>query len=217
MNLRNFLARILRRNGKTDFLSRQKHNVFILDVGCGNNSPFQVKRILPKCNYIGLDIGDYNQTKPLLADKYILTTPNEFHTEIEKFNEYFDVVISSHNIEHCNDRDAVLMAMMKSIKKGGQIFMAFPCEESVNFPRRGGTLNYFDDDTHLYSPPNFRDIIRSLNTNGFSIIFSQKNYSPIILRIYGFIVEPISKIRNKVMRGTWEYYGFESIIIAKKN
>ena len=125
MHLRNLLARILRRNGKTDFLSRLKHNVFILDVGCGNNSPYRVKGILPKCNYIGLDIGDYNQTKPLLADKYISTTPNDFHAEIDKFDEYFDVVISSHNIEHCNDRDAVLIAMMKSIKKGGESLCPF--------------------------------------------------------------------------------------------
>ena len=52
--------------------------------------------------------------------------------------------------------------------------------------------------------------------NGFEIVFSADGYSPIILRIYGFLIEPISKLRNLVMVGTWELYGFESIIWAKK-
>lgn len=217
INLKQIVSLFLRRNGKVNFLSRLEESSHILDVGCGNNSPYSVKKLLPNCNYTGIDIADYNQSKPLIADNYILTTPNEFHLEISKFVESFDAVVSSHNLEHCNDRDAVLMAMLKSVKINGLIFLSFPCEKSIHFPKREGTLNYFDDDTHLYSPPNFREVINVIEENNFSFIFSQKNYSPILLKILGFLVEPISKIRKKVLRGTWEYYGFETIIIAKKN
>ena len=209
---------LLRRNGKVHFLSRLKEKSHVLDVGCGNNSPYLIKKLLPKCNYTGIDIGDYNQTKPILADKYILTTPNEFHLEINKFSESFDAVISSHNLEHCNDRDSTLLAMLNAVKKNGLIFLSFPCEQSTTFPRRrNATLNYFDDPTHLFFPPNFKEVTNVIEENNFSITFCRKNYSPILLKIFGFLVEPISKMRKKSVLGTWEYYGFETIIIAKKN
>ena len=76
----------------------------ILDVGCGNNSPFHTKTVLPNCNYYGIDICDHNQTKPLLADLYIITTPDNFSFEISKYSNHFDAVISNHNLEHCDDR-----------------------------------------------------------------------------------------------------------------
>ncbi|MDA0731117.1 MAG: class I SAM-dependent methyltransferase [Proteobacteria bacterium] len=217
IDVKQFVSLLLRRNGKVHFLSRLKETSHILDVGCGNNSPYRIKKILPKCNYTGIDIGDYNQTKPIIADKYIITTPNEFHLEINKFSESFDAVVSSHNLEHCNDRVSTLMAMLNAVKKNGLIYLSFPCEQSTTFPKRKGTLNYFDDPTHLFFPPNFRDVINVIEANNFSITFCRQNYSPIFLKIFGFLVEPISKMRKKVLRGTLEYYGFETIIIAKKN
>ena len=32
----------------------------ILDIGCGNHSPSQIKAILPDCKYTGVDIDYYN-------------------------------------------------------------------------------------------------------------------------------------------------------------
>jgi SAM-dependent methyltransferase len=216
MNPKELIKRILRRNGKSDFLSKLSSNSSILDVGCGNNSPFRTKDILPNCDYVGLDIGDYNQTKPIIADRYVLTTPQDFANEIGKFREIFDAVISSHNLEHCNDRDKTLQAMLGALKINGKLFLSFPCEESVGFPSRVGTLNYYDDSTHKLSPPNFDKTLSIIEVSGFEVEYAQKNYSPKILSFLGLICEPLSKMRNRVMIGTWEYYGFESIIIAKK-
>ena len=211
-----FLSVLLRKNGKISFIVKLDKNSTILDVGCGNNSPYRIKKLLPDCHYTGLDIDNYNQSKPNLANSYILTTPSEFASEIRNFNNTFDAVISSHNLEHCDDRDAVLLAMLNSLKVGGVIYMSFPCEKSVGFPSRTGTLNYYDDETHKFSPPKFKEILQILNKSGFEIQYASKNYSPLILRTIGFMLEPISKVKNKLMRGTWEYYGFETIIIAKK-
>lgn len=216
MNLQVLIHSILRRNGKFHFLSKLRKEARILDVGCGNNSPYKFKRILPFCHYTGLDVADYNIDKPEIADEYIITTPNDFVKEIDKFDQHFDAVVSSHNLEHCLDRDGVLLSMLKSVKKGGEIFLSFPTEKSVNFPRRKGTLNYYDDPTHMFAPPNFDEVIKVLKENDFIVSYSQKQYSPLILKFFGFLFEPISRMKNKVMRGTWEYYGFESIITAKK-
>lgn len=216
MDVTNSIKKFLRKNGKVYFISRLKRNSSILDVGCGNNSPFNTKKILPSCKYTGIDIGDYNQTKPLLADAYILTTAEKFSKELSSFAEEFDAVISSHNLEHCDNRLLTLQAMLKALKVGGHLYLSFPCEQSTRFPKRRGTLNYYDDETHKFSPPNFDEVMTIIRSYGFEIEYAERNYSPMILRLIGFIFEPLSKLKNKTMIGSWEYYGFESIIIARR-
>jgi len=139
--------RILNSKYKDAFLRRFKNRdgLKLLDVGCGNNSPFYVKKQLPLVNYTGIDIGDYNQDKPNLADRYLITTPELFSEEIDKFNNCFDIVISAHNLEHCNHPIKTLESMINATKSGGGIFLSFPCARSVGFPQRKGTLNYYDD------------------------------------------------------------------------
>lgn len=210
------LKEYLRPRGKLAFIASIKNSAKILDVGCGNDSSFLIKSKVPDCFYVGIDIGDYNQKKPNLADKYILTSPDLFSQEIQKFREQFNVVISSHNIEHCNDRVATIIAMLNSLEIGGNIYISFPCSDSVSFPSRGGTLNYFDDLTHKPPPPNYDHILELLKKCNFDVDFSERNYKPIVLRIIGAILEPFSKISKRVLIGTWEFYGFESIIWATK-
>ena len=65
-------------------------------------------------------------------------------------------------------------------------------------------------------PPKFQAFINELKNNNFEIIFSTRRYKPLFLWLIGLIIEPYSKYKKKVLKGTWEYYGFESIIWAKK-
>ena len=134
------LKKILRNRGKISFISQLRENCSILDIGCGNNSPYLVKSILPNCKYTGLDIGDYNQQKPNLADSYVITTPENFASSISGLGQKFDAVISSHNLEHCNHRASTLLAMTSVLKPGGRLYLSFPSEKSTIFPSRHGTL-----------------------------------------------------------------------------
>ena len=216
MNIKDLIIKIIRPNGKIDFLFSLPSDALILDVGCGNNSPYRVKKILPQSVYTGIDVGDYNQTEHNNSDRYIITSPEEFSSEISKFSEEFDAVISSHNLEHCDHRDETLEAMLGALKVGGKLFLSFPCEQSILFPKRGGTLNYFDDSTHKLTPPKFDSVLLTLEKFEFEVVYSNKNYKPTLLRLVGLILEPVSRLKNRNLLGTWEYYGFESIIIAKK-
>ncbi|MDR1653380.1 MAG: class I SAM-dependent methyltransferase [Prevotellaceae bacterium] len=137
--------------GKYGFIKNQiPKNGKMLDVGCGNNSPQKTKALRPDIHYVGLDIEDYNQQIPVnhFADEYILTDPSKFADEIEKRIGEFDAVISCHNLEHCNDYRRVIDAMFGALRPGGYVYIAFPCENSVHFPSRKGTLNFYDDPTH---------------------------------------------------------------------
>jgi SAM-dependent methyltransferase len=216
--LRNTLLKIYHPKGKWAFVATLGTNAKILDVGCGNHSVRIVKSLCPSCIYTGIDIGDYNLTSldKDLMDNYIIAEPEVFSTKIGRHINEFNVVISSHNLEHVNDRNGTLQAMLKSIKDGGKIYLSFPSEATVNLPSRRGTLNYFDDASHQGNPPNFEEVINLLSEHNFKIDFAKPRYRPVLLFFLGFFLEPLSRFRGKTMMGTWALYGFETVIHATK-
>jgi hypothetical protein len=57
-----------------------------------------VKTLFPDCIYTGIDVEDYRQTKPNLADNYALVDRHRFPEGVLAFGKKFDAVISSHNL-----------------------------------------------------------------------------------------------------------------------
>jgi SAM-dependent methyltransferase len=187
----------------------------VIDIGCGNNSPAQTKALI-NCHYIGIDVGDYHQSSAHLADEYVICTPETFNDTLGRYESRADIVISSHNLEHCVDPDRTLDLMCRMLKPGGRMFLAFPCEESVNFPRRRGTLNFYDDASHR-TVPSFAETQRKVQALMLTP-YACRRYQPAIPYWIGFALEPLSALLKRVMplRSTWAYYGFESIIWAYK-
>ncbi len=212
-------TKMINPRGKAAFCMtiKNKESIHVLDVGCGNESASELKKICSKVHYIGLDVCDYNQTQQSIdcMDEYIMVPPEEFAKKIEEMQGKVDVVISSHNMEHCNEPERVLIAMIKALKKNGRMFLAFPSEISEYFPHRDGCLNFYDDSTHTYLPQ-YNKIIRILQNNGMKLLYAKKEYCPFILRKIGEINEHDSKRLGRNLTGTWAYYGFETIIWAKK-
>jgi SAM-dependent methyltransferase len=204
----------LRPRGWDNFVCSVRQNGKLLDVGCGNNSPFRVKLQRPDIFYVGLDVRDYHQQTGAhrWANEYVLVPPQEFAATIQSFANTFDAVISSHNLEHCDEPEAVLHAMLKSLKRGGKLYLSFPCEESVSFPRRE-PLNFFDDATHT-KPPCFKGTMAAIRSQGCEIDFVAKRYRPAIPFLLGLTLEPYSRLRKKNMPAgsTWALYGFETVI-----
>jgi hypothetical protein len=107
--------------------------------------------------------------------------------------------------------------MVKSLRPGGKLYLSFPCEKSVTFPSRRGTLNFYDDKTHL-TVPEFKKIISALQAHGLKIEYASQRYRPILFFSIGLLFEPISRLLNRMAPygATWAFYGFESIIWAKR-
>jgi SAM-dependent methyltransferase len=217
--IQNRIHQAVKTRGKYAFIARLMPQARVLDVGCGNNSPARFKLLRPDCGYIGLDVGNYRQNEPAAdyADEYLLVEPAAFAAAIERYQGQLDAVISSHNLEHCLAPDRVMEAMLAAIRPGGRIYLSFPCEQSVRFPRRKGNLNFFDDPTHR-AVPDWKATLTALRRAGMRIDFSAARYRPLLLAVVGLLFEPVSAVmgRNGGAGSTWSLYGFESVIWASK-
>lgn len=214
---RHALVTWLRPRGKLAFLKALPAGAQVLDVGCGNNSPRDAKVLRPDLVYTGLDVGDYNQQDSIhYADAYILVPPAGFASAIAAHEGRFDAVVSSHNLEHCDDPAAVLQAMSAALRPGGVMFLAFPCEASVRFPRRRGSLNFFDDATHQ-AVPRWDDVLETLRSCGVTLVYTSRRYRPKLLASVGLLLEPLGSLlgRNMPAGSTWALYGFESVVWAR--
>lgn len=214
---RRSLPAILRLYNRRHFLSLLVDGGDVFDVGCGNNSPYLFKAARPDIRYVGLDVGDYNQEHApgQYADEYLVVSAESFLAAIEQRQGQFDAVVSSHNLEHCEQPDEVVTAMARALRPGGRIFLAFPAAATVNMPSRQGSLNFFDDVTHV-RPPDYRRVLELLKAQDVLIDFAAERSRPPVMAAIGLFNEPISRFRKRVMRGTWALWGFETVIWGTK-
>jgi SAM-dependent methyltransferase len=133
-------------------------------------------------------------------------------------DNYFDVVICSHIIEHLFNGDAVLQSMSKKIKLGGYIYVEYPCQNSLHLPSMPGTLNFMDDNTHcrLYTEV---ELVNLFIRNGVLPIKSgvRRNW----IRILVFPLLIIYKILFRNIKSTiayefWDICGFAEFIFAQR-
>ena len=89
---------MLKKYNKEKFISSLADNAKILDVGCGNASVINVKKLKPNCIYTGIDISDYAQTitSKSMMDEYIITTTENFATSIKNIPGEFDEINPTH-------------------------------------------------------------------------------------------------------------------------
>ena len=213
---RKFVFPFISPQNKTLFLLHLPRKAKLLDVGCGNHSPEHTKKLCPDIYYVGVDVCDYNndEKSKTLADKYIMTSGENFAETIKNLPDEFDAAVSNHNLEHCNHPMETLDAICSRLKKGGKLYLAFPSEKSVTFPSRKGSLNFYDDGSHVYLP-DFKAVIKRLiRNNGMSIDFAEASYMPFLAKIIGMFQNRI--IRDRATYYIWCYYGFETIITAHK-
>src|SRR5690349_14930869 len=96
-------------------------------------------------------------------------------------DNFFDVIMMSHIIEHLHNGDKVIEGVLQKLKKGGLIYIEYPGQKSTTLPSMKRTLNFYDDPTHvrIYSVPEVKGI---LENNGMQVLRSgTRRYWPYIL------------------------------------
>lgn len=190
----------------------------LLDVGAGSHSASLTKKWFPNCSYYGIDkVSDYENDP---ADLELMTEFYQLDVTQLKFDiipdSFFDVIIMSHIIEHLENGDQVISMLLPKLKKNGLIYIEFPSVRSSKLPSKKGTLNFYDDETHvrLYKPDEISQILRE---NSFKIISSgvRRDWIKVLLT-------PANMIKSKIELGYvtgsvfWDLLGFADYVFAKK-
>ena len=191
----------------------------LLDIGSGNHSASKTKWLFPNCHYYGVDLTrDYNNDENDIA-----AMDGFFEMDLTKleFDEipgsFFDAIRMTHVIEHLYNGDLVLKNLVDKLKPGGEIYIEYPGLKSTTLPSMQGTLNFYDDDTHVrvYSVKEIEEILVS---KGFVIKKSGTKRN-----IYNIAAIPF-KVMERWMRGKrltgnifWDLLGFAEFVWAKKN
>jgi hypothetical protein len=70
----------------------------------------------------------------------------------------------------------------------------------VRFPKRRGSLNYYDDATHKDKPPGFAEVVTVLREDGLRVLYAATQYQPPIGWVIGLFNETASAVQGETRR-----------------
>ncbi|MCG8606812.1 class I SAM-dependent methyltransferase [bacterium] len=189
----------------------------LLDVGCGNHSASKTKSIFSKCRYYGVDQYVYNND-----DEDFDKMERYFELDLSTDNlsvipdDHFEVVILSHVIEHLENGLTVIESLAAKLKIGGLIYIEFPSLRSLSLPSMPGTLNFWDDKSHM-RPYQLQEVVNTLLACSFTILRAgrRRNLPRAILTPLVFIVFRVFMNRSYAT-AFWDLLGFANFVFAEK-
>ena len=190
----------------------------LLDIGAGNHSASKTKKWFPNCEYHGLDLNkNYNNDEndfKLMKSFYELNLEELNLDSVPNAN--FDFIMMAHVIEHLKNGDQVLVKLLAKLKPGGYLYVEYPGIRSTRLPRMKGTLNFFDDDTHVrvYSLTELYNLFLKNNTE--IIKGGTRKYIPNILMMPFKVIHNLIKYGKILPSIFWDFFGFAEFILIKK-
>lgn len=185
----------------------------LLDVGCGNHSVRQAMRWFPNCEYYGIDRGIYKNDPEdfqLMKKYYDLDLTVDTLESVQ--DEFFDVIVVNHVIEHLSNAEYLLSKLPKKLRPGGRIYIEFPSVRSLSLPSMSGTLNFCDDPTHIRIY-DVKEVANILLANGCRIIKGGVRRDWV--RIIMFPVLLLRGIwKNNLAGPFWDITGFADYVYA---
>lgn len=196
----------------------EKGKLKILDIGAGNHSASKTKELFLNCEYWGVDrCTDYaNSAEDFhFMDKFCEMDLTQLEFDILP-DSYFDIIIMAHVIEHLSNGDEVLKRLSDKLAPNGIIYLEWPGIRSTKLPSKKGTLNFFDDETHIRIY-DIKEIYNILLSKGLKFCEGGGRRS---LRL--ILLMPVKAIWDKWNRGYilastfWDLMGFAEYCIFRR-
>ncbi len=216
------MARLFRgSNSKFLFLKKSfgTHSFKLLDIGVGNHSASKTVALFPACEYYGVDLNkDYNNSED---DFKVMKRFYEMDLTTLDFqiipDNFFDGIWIVHVIEHLHNGDKVIENLIGKLKKGGYMYIEYPGIKSTKLPSMYGTLNFYDDLSHvrIYSVKELSDLFTK---HGCQVIKGGTRRN-----LYFILASPFRVlghwVRGEKLTGNifWDIMGFAEYIYIRKN
>ncbi|MCW5906480.1 MAG: methyltransferase domain-containing protein [Chitinophagales bacterium] len=190
----------------------------LLDIGAGNHSASKTKSHYPNCEYHGVDLDkNYNNDSNDFAAMHAFY---EMNLEKLKFDaipdNYFDFIMMAHVIEHLKNGDDVVEKLLPKLRPGGLIYVEFPGYRSTQLPRMDGTLNFYDDPTHvrLYSVPELMNLLMKEKME--VVAGGYRRHVPTMLLMPFKIIHNLLVYKKIIPSIFWDYFGFAEYVLARR-
>ncbi len=208
------------RNSKFIYLKKSFGNKAfkLLDVGVGNHSATKTVSLFPSCEYSGVDLNkDYNNN-----DADFMVMKSFYEMDLTKLDfqvipdEYYDGIWIVHVIEHLPNGDQVIEKLIEKLKSGGYMYIEYPGIKSTKLPSMYGTLNFYDDLSHvrIYS---VKELTTLFERTGCQVL-----KGGVRRNIYFMLTAPVrilgQWIRGKKLIGNifWDILGFAEFVYIRK-
>lgn len=191
----------------------------LLDIGGGGgDSSIEISELFPACEYNCLDIIEPEVYKLREAGN----TKKYWQKDLQLLDftdipdNFFDVLVLTHIIEHLINGDTVIKKMIPKLKLGGTIYIEYPGIGSTRLPSMPGSLNFFDDKTHvrIYS---VHEIFNTLlqagcepESGGIRRNWARIAFFPLLVP-YKLIKSP-----DRIGYEFWDLCGFAEYVWARK-
>jgi SAM-dependent methyltransferase len=189
--------------------------VRVVDAGGGPTDARKAKRLFAQCWYEGINIADLPAPGPHAHgyDRYHLLDLDA--TDLAFLpDRSFDLVVSSHTIEHLKDGLAVVERLCAKVKPGGRLYLEWPSVESTTCPVRGLGLRFDDDPSHRQTYA-LDDVRRIVERQGLRVERAGPRRQWLRVLLAPFLV-PYHSIRlgRPVLYDLWDVTGFANSLHA---
>jgi hypothetical protein len=183
-------------------------SVRIVDAGGGPQDALKAKRLFARCWYEGINIEDLPLSRASSGyDRYHLIDLDETDLSFLPDGSY-DLVVSSHTIEHLKDGPATVARLCAKVGAGGLLYLEWPSIESISVPIRGRGLRFDDDGTHrqTYALDEIRALVES---HGLQVEFARPRRQWLRVILAPILVPYHSvRFRRLVLYDLWDITGF---------
>jgi len=129
----------------------------------------------------------------------------------------YDIILLAHVLEHVRQGETVLEGLWPYLRPGGYFYLETPSERSLTLPSMPGTLNFFDDPTHvrLYTLPELCNLFLRLKGQVVRAGLCRQKRKIVLLPVLLFL--------HLLRYGTWkrgalfwDLLGFAHFVLVRK-
>jgi SAM-dependent methyltransferase len=191
--------------------------VRVIDAGGGPMDAIKAKRLFADCWYEGINIAELPPPGPVGHgyDRYYRVDLDATDLAFLPDRSY-DLVVSSHTIEHLKDGLAVVVRLCTKVKPGGRLYLEWPSVTSTTFPVRGLGLRFDDDPTHrqTYALDDVRRLVEGqglrIERAGLRRQWLRILLAPVLVPYHSM------RFRRLVLYDLWDVTGFANSLHATR-